>query len=380
MKSINRKSAAVLVVISIIMASLMVFSFGCVKKEKDVVQIGAVLPITGNIAQFGNYWKQGLELALDDAINQGIVKKDNIKLIIEDAQADPRKSVDAFKKLVEIDKVVACITATSGVTLALKPIANQNEVVLINASAISTEIEDAQDYIFSVIPNARFTGYFLAETAFNKLGKRNAGILYRNDASGKSFCENFSKRFRELGGNIVFEDTHDPNATDYRTNIAKIKAVKNMDVLFVASWGPDVAYYLKQAKELGVHKQVLAYETFYTPKVLEIAGSAANGVIFSAPQFNAIKDEPLMKDFKEKVMRKYNQEEVNYHIAGHYDAMMLVLDAISKGNRTGETIRNYLMGLKSFQGVTGEIRFDNNGGAQLPLRLFTVRNDKFITY
>ena len=87
-----------------------------------------------------------------------------------------------------------------------------------------------------------------------------------------------------------------------------------------------------------------------------------------------------MKDFKEKVMRKYNQEEVNYHIAGHYDAMMLVLDAISKGNRTGETIRNYLMGLKSFQGVTGEIRFDNNGGAQLPLRLFTVRNDKFITY
>ena len=195
MKKINHKLSAVLVVVSIVMASIMVFSFGCVKKEKDVVQIGAVLPITGNIAQFGNYWKQGLELALDDAINQGIVKKDNIKLIIEDAQADPRKSVDAFKKLVEIDKVVACITATSGVTLALKPITNQNEVVLINASAISTEIEDAQDYLFSVIPNAKYTGYFLAETAFNKLGKRNAGILYRNDPSGKSFYDNFSKRF-----------------------------------------------------------------------------------------------------------------------------------------------------------------------------------------
>lgn len=380
MKSINRKSAAVLVVISIIMASLMVFSFGCVKKEKDVVQIGAVLPITGNIAQFGNYWKQGLELALDDAINQGIVKKDNIKLIIEDAQADPRKSVDAFKKLVEIDKVVACITATSGVTLALKPIANQNEVVLINASAISTEIEDAQDYIFSVIPNARFTGYFLAETAFNKLGKRNAGILYRNDPSGKSFYDNFSKRFSELGGNIVFVDTHEPNATDYRTNIAKVKNVKSMDVIFVASWGTDVAYYLRQAKELGAHTQVLAYETFYTPKVLEIAGSAANGVIFSAPEFNAWINEPRLKEFREKVMKKYNQNEINYHIAGHYDAMMIVIKAVANGNYTGEAIKNYLKNIKKYTGITGSIKFDENGGANVPLTIYTVRDGKFETY
>ena len=380
MKNINRKSAAVLVVISIIMASLMVFSFGCVKKEKDVVKIGAVLPITGNIAQFGNYWKQGLELALDDAINQGIVKKDNIKLIIEDAQADPRKSVDAFKKLVEIDKVVACITATSGVTLALKPITNQNEVVLINASAISTEIEDAQDYLFSVIPNAKYTGYFLAETAFNKLGKRNAGILYRNDPSGKSFHDNFSKRFSELGGNIVFVDTHEPNATDYRTNIAKIKNVKSMDVIFVASWGTDVAYYLRQATELGVHTQVLAYETFYTPKVLEIAGSSANGVIFSAPEFNAWIDEPRLKEFREKVMKKHDQKEINYHIAGHYDAMMLVIKAVANGNYTGEAIKNYLKNIKEYNGITGSIKFDENGGANIPLTIYTVRDGKFETY
>ncbi len=100
-------------------------------------------------------------MALDDAINQGMISKDKVKLVIEDAQADPRKSVDAFKKLTEIDKIAACITATSGVTLAIKPIANQNKIVLMNASAISTEIEDTPDYTFSVIPNARFTGYLV---------------------------------------------------------------------------------------------------------------------------------------------------------------------------------------------------------------------------
>jgi branched-chain amino acid transport system substrate-binding protein len=375
-KSLPARAAAILIII----ASLMTFSFACEKKKTNVIKIGAVLPITGNIAQFGNFWKQGLELALDDAVNQGLVKKENIKLIIEDGQADPRKSVDAFKKLVEIDKVVACIPATSGVTLALKPIANQNKIVLINASAISTEIEDAPDYVFSVIPNAKYTGYFLAETAFNKLGKRNAGVLYRDDASGKSFLDNFSKRFKELGGNIVFVDSHEPNATDFRTNIAKIKNAKNMDVLFVASWGTDVAYYLRQAAELGARTQVLAYETFYTPKVLEIAGSSANGVIFSAPEFNAWIDEPRLKEFKEKVLKKYNQKEINYHIAGHYDAMMLLIKAIAAGNHTGETIKNYLRNIKEYDGITGVIKFDENGGANVPLALYTVKDDKFASY
>lgn len=380
MKRKNQKSAMVISVISILIASIMVFSVGCKKKEEAIIKIGAVLPITGNIAQFGNYWKQGLELALDDAINQGTIPKGKVQLIIEDAQADPRKSVDAFKKLTEVDKIVACITATSGVTLAIKPIANQDRIVLMNASAISTEIDDASDYVFSVIPNAKFTGYFLAETAFNKLGKRSAGILYRNDASGKSFNENFAKRFRELGGNIVYEDNHEPNATDYRSNIAKIKVVKDMDVLFVASWGPDVAYYLKQAKELGVNTQVLAYETFYTPKVLEIAGSAADGVIFSAPEFNAKKDEPTMNQFKEKLRKKYNHEEVNYHIAGHYDAMMLLVNAVSKGNSTGDSIKNYLQNLNEYSGITGNIKFEDNGGASIPLTVYTVENTKFIKY
>jgi branched-chain amino acid transport system substrate-binding protein len=379
MKKINFKSFAVIATISIFILSLVIL-VGCVKKEQDVVKIGAVFPLTGNIAQYGKFWQQGLELALDDAVNQKIIGKDKIKLIIEDGQADPKKSVDAFKKLVDVDKVAACVPATSGVTLALKPIANQNKIVLINASAISTTIEDAPDFMFSVIPSARYTGYFLAETAYNKLGKRNAGILYRNDASGKSFYDNFSKRFQELGGKIIFEDTHEPNATDFRTNIAKIKDVRNMDVLFVASWGPEVAYYVKQAAELGANKQVLAYETFYTPKVLEIAGSAANGVIFSAPKYDGRQGEPIAKEFRERIMKKFDQEEVNYHIAGHYDAMMLLIRAIANGNKTGESIKNYLQNLKEYDGITGKIKFDENGGGSISLSIYTVRSNKFETY
>lgn len=45
MNKINLKSSLVLAIISILIASVMVFSFGCAKKEKEI-KIGAILPLT----------------------------------------------------------------------------------------------------------------------------------------------------------------------------------------------------------------------------------------------------------------------------------------------------------------------------------------------
>lgn len=329
---------------------------------------------------YGKYALQGLELAIDDAVNTGICEKDEIKLITEDTQAKPAESVAAFLKLVSANRISAVITATSGVTLAIKPIANKKKVVVINASAISTEIEDSDDYCFSVIPNAEVEGKFLADFAYKNLGKRKAGVLYRNDPSGKSFHDIFVQRFKELGGHIVYEDWHPPEERDFRAYISKIAPVEEMDVLFIASFGPEVALYLRQANEMGVSKQVLAYTTFYSPKVLEIAGFAANGVLFTLPNFDPDSDEPIVRDLKEKVFKKYNQKEVNYYIASHYDAMMLLINAIKKGNYTGDSIRKYIANLDSMDGITGKIRFDRNGGAYVPMRIFTVQNQKFVEY
>jgi branched-chain amino acid transport system substrate-binding protein len=355
------------------------FFLGCAKKsEPNEVKIGAIFPLSGKFAQYGNYWKQGLELALENATETGLIEKGKVRIIIEDGETDPRKSVDAFKKLSNIDKVVACIPGTSSVILAIKPIANQKEIVLLNASAISTEIEDTNDFVFSVIPSAYYTGRFLAEAVYNNLGKRNAGILYRDDQSGESFRRVFSERFRELGGKIVYEEPHPRDETDYRSYIAKIKSVESMDILFVASWGNDVAYYVKQATEQGVKKTVLAYETFYTPKVLEIAGNAAEGVFFSAPAFD--EHSTQLESLRAKLNERYGHEELNYHVAGHYDAMMIILTAISKGDRTGDDIRKTICSMKTFKGITGDIVFDDKGGASIPLAIYTVKDGKFIRY
>ena len=346
----------------------------------QVVKIGAVFPLTGDIAEYGNYWKQGLELAIDDATNSGLIKKDQVNLFVEDGKANPTNSLSAFTKLTSLHNIQVCFSATSGVTLALKPTANEKRIILMNASAISTEIEDKPDFLFSVIPNANYTGNYLAETAFNKLQKQKAGILYRNDASGKSFYEVFKKKFSELGGEVVYKDAHPVNNTDFKSYILKIKNVPDLDVLFVASWGPEVAHFVKDAKENNLGIQVLAYETFKSPKVLEIAGDAANGVIFSSPKLIELENQNEYLKFKKEVKEKFHHEEINYHILGHYDAMMIILNAISQGNFTSEQIKKCLEEMKEYKGETGDIKFDANGGAIVPLGLYTVKDKQFAKF
>jgi branched-chain amino acid transport system substrate-binding protein len=349
------------------------------KGEMKPVTIGAIFPLSGVYAQYGNYWREGVEIALDDAIASGLVKKDEVRLVLEDGEANPGKSVAAFQKLLIANKPIAVIPGTSGVILAIKPVANREHVVLINASAISPEIEDADDYCFSILPDATVEAATLADFAFS-IGKKSVGVLYRNDSSGKAFHDAFKERMDQLGGNIPFQDSHNPNEQDYRSYILKLKSRTDLDALFVASFGPEVATYLKQAAELGLRLPVLAYTTFNSPKVFEIAGASAEGVCFSAPAFDASSGDTVAKQLQDRLFAKYGQKESNYHIAMHYDAMMLLLTGISKSHCDGESLKTYIAGLKSFDGKSGRITFGKNGSGKIPLRVYTIEGGRVVIH
>lgn len=348
-------------------------------KEKEIIKIGAILPLTGEFAAYGTYMKQGIELALKNSIDQGVVKPGSIKFIFEDSQANPQLAVNAFNKMVSVDSIIACIPATSGVTLAIKHLANKKGIILVNATAISNDIEDLSDYVYSTIPNARLEGYFLSEYVFSVLNKRSVALIYRNDASGKSFEQSISEKLNELGVEIVYKEAHQPNSKNFAPLIDKIiDQKKSIDAVFVMSFGPEVAQFVKQAHERGMDRQIITYETFHSPVSLEIAKEAANGVIFCSPSFDENSTSPEVLKLKSDIYRKYDgQREFNYFIAAHYDAANLLIEAISKGNKTSDKIKAYFDNMKNYNGVTGQFHFLENGSADIPLVIYIVQEGEF---
>ncbi|MFZ3091499.1 MAG: ABC transporter substrate-binding protein [Nitrospirota bacterium] len=210
-------SSLVLTIMSIILASLMVFSFGCEKKEEKEIKIGAILPLTGDAAKWGNNTKNGIDLAVEKVNNAGGINGRKLKILYEDTQGTPKNGVAAIQKLITIEKVPAVIDdSMSTVTLAMSPIAEKSKVVLLATGATAPKISEAGDYIFRIWNSDDLEGKVSAKFVYDDLKLYNAAILYINNDYGNGLESVFKKAFEKLGGRIISSESFGQGDTDFR--------------------------------------------------------------------------------------------------------------------------------------------------------------------
>jgi len=347
----------------------------CQKKvEEKVVKIGAILPLTGDAAQWGIPPLKGAQLAIDEINSKGGIRGRLLKLLPQDTKCDPKEGVSAFNKLLSVDKTKIIIGAVcSSVTLAVAPIAEKNEVLLISPASTNPKITEAGDYVFRVIPSDTLRGKVFAEYLFKNEGFKKVGIIYINNDGGRGNRDAFKERFEGLGGKIVIEETYDPEAIDMRTQLPKIKHA-DIEALMVVSYPRDTVLLLKQAKEIGLNKPLyFQTEAVEDPHVLRETKGAAEGIIYILPASASGK-------IPEEFVRHY---ESRYEIkpelfaAEAYDIINLIAKAIKKTDSTDPTkLKEYLYTIKNYQGASGIITFDKNGDVLKPMAIKMIINGK----
>jgi branched-chain amino acid transport system substrate-binding protein len=199
------KSPALLIQIYsyIIILSLVILS-GCVKKEENEIRIGAILPLTGDAAEWGSNTKNGIDLAVDNINSGGGINGRKIKILYEDTQGMPQNGVAAIQKLINVEKLPTVIDdSMSSVTLAMAPIAENNKVVLLSVGATAPKISEAGKYIFRIWNSDDLEGKVSARFVYDDLKLKNAAILYINNDYGTGLDSVFKKAFEELGGKIT---------------------------------------------------------------------------------------------------------------------------------------------------------------------------------
>ena len=93
--------------------------------EQETLKIGAILPLSGDVAVYGNNTKKGIDLAVDEINKTGGVNGKKIEIIYEDSKAEPKTGVTAMHKLIK-NKVQAVIdNSVSSVALAIAPIGDK---------------------------------------------------------------------------------------------------------------------------------------------------------------------------------------------------------------------------------------------------------------
>ena len=366
-----------LVFISI--AFLVIFSFGCSKKDEKEIKIGVIAPLTGDAAIYGTALKKGLDLAKDKINSEGGLQGKSVSLRYEDSQADSKTAVSAFNKLVIIDKVSLIIgDMFSTTTLSIAPLAQKNKILLLSPTASSEEVPKTGDFVFSIYPYDSYEGKFIANSIFHNTHKKTAAIICVQATAMIAAKNAFIKTFKELGGEVLIEDNYPPKTNDFRSILAKVKDV-NPEVIYIPGYLEEIVKILIQAKEMDVKNQFVTISTAYDEALFSLAGDAAEGLVLSAPFFVKNSKNPRISKFKESFERKYG-EAPNVWAAYGYDALNIIGRTYNNSLTNNTPLNIELSKIRNYLGVTGKTTFHKNRMVKKQLRIMIAHNNNFIGY
>ncbi|MFH1500784.1 MAG: ABC transporter substrate-binding protein [archaeon] len=338
--------------------------------EGESYEIGAVTPLSGKLAIYGQWQRNGMDLALEEVNKE---KDFQLKIIYEDTQGDATQAVSAAQKLINSNKVSIIFGSLSHEVLGMAPITEENKVILFTPGAGSEDIRQAGDYVFRNRETGIVHGSEMADLVYS-LGFKKTAILYVNAPSGVSYKDGFLDRYSKIKGEIIYNEGYDKGETDFRTDLLKIKSI-NPDAIYVPGYGADIGIILKQAKELGLTVRFFSSPGIEIPELFDITGNSAEGVIYSVPVFDP--SNPSVRSYAEPYKNKYG-EESEFIAANSYDAVHILADAIESCNGDDSTcIKNYLYSLRNYPGVGGKTSFDHNGDVIKPVAMKEVRSGKF---
>jgi len=214
------------------------------------IKIGAVLSLTGQASTWSEYAQKAADLAVKDINDSGGVNGKKLEIIYEDGQTQPAVAVSAFQKLISADNVsVAIGDVWSVLTNPLIPIADTSKVVLISPTVMDQSVEGSSTYFYTlghtVDSQKSAIEQFLAMNSTTKT----AAIVCWNDAWGQAHTDLFKEILQEKGIRLVAQECTSDYSDDYRTSLAKIKAM-HPDVMLVTTSNP-LAFF-KARYELGI--------------------------------------------------------------------------------------------------------------------------------
>ena len=371
------KVASRLLLVLGILSALSTF-WGCSKKgiEEERYRVGVISPFSGKGANYGKAARNGIELAFAEINEQGGIDGKKIIAIYEDDKGNPTEAVSSLNKLANIDGVSAILGPFySSNVLACAPVANRSKIVLLTGTATSDNVREAGEYVFRVCPSNDEQARTIAEYAYNNLHMRTSFILYRNVDYGITLRDKFKEAFENLGGTIVGVESVEPDTSDIRTQLSKVK-VESPDFIYAAVHYSEGGALLRQAREMGVKSVVIGTDGGYDPKLLEIAGNAAEGSFWVTIGWADDKDDSIIQKFKKSYRTKY-KEYPGVYSGLYYDAAYVMASAFGSANKTdGESIKNALKTVE-YKGVTGLNKFDEKGDVSKPYAVYKVIDGAF---
>lgn len=310
----------------------------------ETIKVGGAIGLSGVCAEWGEGELKSIQMAFDEANNEGGINGKELELVVEDTQCDNQSTVNAVNKLIHADKVQVILGPTWGDSFQGQyPLMRQAKVVGISPSTAMEALEFQKvpvDYVFSTYFPERTEVDILQQHAAKQNLKR-VTIINDQDPFAAMMADLFKTQAGKNGITITGEHEVTTGTTDFRTVITKIKN-ESPDAVFASlpGAGAKVVFY-KQAQELGLKAQVLSSADIQDEATLKSFASVMEGIIYTYP-----KNTGSYQDFLSKYQTKYKTAPLGPVASNAYDAARVLIATLKTGAQTGDEIQTELLKIK----------------------------------
>lgn len=332
----RRISQRVFFILAVLVGSIVVAS--CTSKEQPI-KIGAIYIMSGPFATYGEFARDGIQLAVDEINGAGGVLDRKLEYLIEDSTGKADVAIQAARKLVFQQNVhVLMGIDSSGVANAIAPVVSELGRPLLITHAATPDVTGklCNKYVFRDSVNINQNLKAAAVLAKDMNAKRWTTVG-PNYAFGHQSWEFFQKYLKERQSDVEFLDPAFPKfgSEDFAPFINKVMAA-NPDGVLVSLWGGDLVNFVRQGNNLGFFKQkfkVLLTLGAATEVLYALGDQMPEGLWVGTRYWFAAKDTPINKKFVDAYKNRFGKFP-SYNAQNAYSAVYTYRAAIEKAGGT----------------------------------------------
>jgi len=306
------------------------------------IKIGAVLPMTGGSAVFGEKFDRAYNMAIDEINAAGGIKGEKIVLERGDA-VDNSQAAGEARRLISLANVKAIFgTYSSARSIAASQVSELAGIPFFELGAVADEVTGrGLKYLFRTNPNAENMGKdsidLLVQAIAPGLGKDpkslKLGIIYEDSSYGTSVANHQETYAKAAGLNIVLKSGYPSNTVDMSSLVLELRS-KGVDVLMHTAYQNDAVLFLQQANE-AAYRPLAIIGGGGGHSMQPTADAVGHGVIdgvfdidFTQYAINTAAT-PGLTEFVKAYQAKYGSYPRSGHSLNNYDGAKAIFQALN---------------------------------------------------
>ncbi len=364
---------------SAVVATVTLGIVACGGAQSADVKLGAILSLQGAGSPYGQSIQRGIEMAVEDINAAGGVDvfevgQKPLTLLVRDARSQPATGLQAAHELLAEGVTAAIGADVSDVTLAVAPVFQEAEVLLMSPASSTPTLSDAGDFIYRNFPSDDLEALNTADHVFNVAHVPEAAVIAQQSEFGLGQKNSFIQRFRLLGGRALGQGSYPANATpeDIATQVQRLLA-EDPPAIYIAGYSADTALVARAIRDAGSDAALFGTGAVLPADLVAAGGDAVEGLAFPQAPFELDSDADNVRKFVADYQAKYGMTPDVYAAHG-YDAVQMIALAISQAGLDGHELRFYLNSMNPYEGLAGVTAFDDKGDVRKFHTMYAIQD------